>query len=484
MSSEVACPSDEGASDDGSSDDTEELDDRFESFWLVPEEVQVCALALLLGRAFSGFVFAAHLIIIPRYFDSNPVLGGFISVLPTCASGVTAFVFSFHSIPGNFNSFPTLQLLAFLSSALLSVACSHVVGSISETLACSIFIPILLLIGYAETCLEIKLGAFLAEQLADNSPKLFASISEGLPNAVWTLFFGISMPLCAYLESIGRSWLAYLFSSIVSLLVNILLGTVSIGIYSSTSGSSQALNTSRLFSSLPFSLLLFLESTLHGISDGGLLVYATKYLHWKTTTTATVISVHCYAIAALSLILANRGVMSWTIDRVSLIAYVANAVFCLLFVFAVNVAEDTQQQTIALVLLLVFTLLPSATLECTSWSVCVMAYTKLKPSCDAEELEKYESLMRFTTSLGLTIGVSVCYFHGKAFETAILLEAVLVLACCVPIVFFGKGARKGRQASRIQDLVQDGSKQTKYGSIEVFAGSTGRAGSTGPGIIY
>ena len=467
MSSKVVFSSDEvDASDDGSSDDTEELDDRYGSFWQAPEEVQVCAFALLLSHALScGFLFAAHLVIIPGYFHSNPALGGFISVLPTCASGFSAFVFSFHSIPGSFNSFPSLQLLVFLSLALLAVMCSPVIGSISGTLSLSIFIPNMLFIGCFQTCLEVKLYAFLAEQLLDDSPKLFASVSEGLPNALSTLLFGVSLPLCAYLESIGRSWLAYLFSSIVCLLVVILLGTVNIRTNSSTSGSLPAMNTTRLLSSLPFSLLLFLESMLHGITDGGLLVYATIHLQWKVTIAATVISIHSYAIAALSLVLVNWGVMSWTITRVSLFAYVSNAVFCLLFVFAVNITEDTNQQSCALVLVLVATLLPSAALECTSWSACVMAYNKLKPSCDAEELEKYESLMQFISSLGTAVGVSLCYLHGRAYESAILLDAVLVLACCMPLVFFGKGARIGRHASQIQNLVQDGSKQVKYGTM-------------------
>jgi len=465
MSSEVAQASDEvDASDDDSSDDSEELDDRYGSFWQLPEEVQTCSFALLLSHAFSGgFVFAAHLVIIPRYFHSNPALGGFIAVLPTCASGFAAFVFSFQSIPGSFNSFPSLQLLVFLSSALLAFMCSPVVGSVSDTLALSVFIPTMLLIGCFQTCLEVKLSAFLAEQLSDNSPKLFASISEGLPNAMSTLLFGVSLPLCAYLESIGRSWLAYFFSSIVCLLVVVVLGSVSSRTKnSSTAGSLPAMNTSRLLSSLPFSLLLFLESMLHGITDGGLLVYATMYLQWKVTIAATVISVHSYTIAALSLVLANWGVMSWTIARISLIAYVTNAVFCLLFVFAVHITEDVHQQSYALVSLLVVTLLPSAALECTSWSACVMAYNKLKPSCDAGELEKYESLMQFISSLGTAVGVSLCYLHGRAYESAILLDAVLVLACCVPIVFFGKDARRGRQTEK---LLQVGSKQVKYGTM-------------------
>jgi hypothetical protein len=468
MSSEVACSSDEvNASDDSSSDDTDELDDRYESLWQVPEEVQVCAFALILSHAFSGgFVFAAHLIIVPRYFHSSPEIGGFISVLPTCASGITAFVFSFHSIPGSLNSFPSLQLSVFFSSALLAVMCSPMIGSISDTLAMSIFIPIMLLIGCFQTCLEVKLSAFLAEQLSGNSPKLFASISEGLPNAMSTLLFGVSLPLCAYLESIGRSWLAYLFSSIVCLLVVILLGTVSVRTNSSTSGSLPAMNTSRLVYSLPFSLLLFLESMLHGITDGGLLVYATVYLQWKVTIAATVISVHSYAIAALSLVLANWGVMSWTITRVSLVSYVTSAVFCLLFVFAVNVTEDKHQQSYALVSLLVVTLLPSAALDCTSWSACVMAYNKLKPSCDAEELEKYESLLQFISSLGTAVGVSLCYLHGRAYVSAVLLDAVLILACCVPIVFFSNGARKGRRhASQIKYIEQAGNKQVRYGTM-------------------
>ena len=78
MPSEIACCADEAedaSDDDASSDDTEELDDRYESLWQVPEEVQVCAFALLLSHAFSGgFVFAAHLVIIPRYFHLYPKL--------------------------------------------------------------------------------------------------------------------------------------------------------------------------------------------------------------------------------------------------------------------------------------------------------------------------------------------------------------------------------------------------------------------------
>ena len=447
------------ASDDDLSDQTEEHKDRYESIWQVSKEVQVCAFALILSHASSaGFVFAAHLVIVPNYFDNNPALGGFISVLPTLASGCTAFVFSFHSIPGNFSSFPSAQLLVFLFSALLSIMCSPVSRSISDTSAVLIFFPTMLLSGCFQTCLEVKLSAFLAERLSDNSPKLFASISEGLPNALSTLLFGISLPLCAYLESIGRSWLAYLFSSIVFFLVVILLGTVSIGTDSSTSGSSPTMNTTRLLHSLPLSILLFLESMLHGITDGGLLMYATIFLQWEPTVTATVISIHSYAIAVLSLVLANCGVMSWTISRVSLISYATNVVSCLAFVLAVNITHDKQQQSYALVLLLVASVLPSAALDCTSWTACVMAYNKLKPSCGTEELEKYESLMHFISSFGTAVGVSLCYLHGRAYESAILLDAVLMLACIVSIAFFSKGSSKWNYALRTQSQAQYGSR--------------------------
>jgi hypothetical protein len=292
--------------------------------------------------------------------------------------------------------------------------------------------------------------------VAGENPAMYATMTEGMPNVLTAAIFCVCLPLFTYLRGADLNWVPYvivtvtnamicgLFSALNRAMVDENPGLDADGLVTKAKDSDegdqsadsaatpQLIAVSRLLRSLPFVALVALAYGIHGITDVGFLRYATYSLHWEPTTAAMLVSAHMMVVSIGSVVLIHANAYAGKVIKTSLVGYATIAMAGVAFYFMSMATDDIKIKGYIVVAHFALTVYPMALLYCTTWSGAVLAYktarvvTKLP--CTQEELTAFEGLLQFSSLIGFSLGIAVCYISTSAYVFAIFYQSLATIA--------------------------------------------------------